>query len=507
MAGLNYTTKSVPINYKRLNGGLNSTSGPLGLQDTESSDLQNIDLDKFGSVLKRSGYIKLNDTAIAGSPSITGLYWFELSDGQRFFIGVAGTKVFKMEDIDGTWDDITGALTITTNFLIDFDTFLDTVMMTNGQNPPFQWTGTGVATTMAVPLGLSRAKYVKQFSAFTFLANVRVTGIDHHSRLYWSDINSISLWNSADFNEVARNDGQNITGLKVLGNRLVIYKDRSIHVATFTGDADIPFVFEKTNSNVGAISHHSIQEVDNGHVFLSYDGLYYFDGFNSYKISDRLNTTFLSLNRLALQKCVSMYQKDKNKYWLAVPLSASGSNNRVITWDSFLNAFSIYNGINASSMGIVYQNGISEIPFFGDYSGFAYQNDVGNNDNPLGVSTAISAYFYTKWLDYDDLVDQKATPHVYIYYRCTESILTFAYSFDFEEVDTYQQLFSMSCSGSVYGVGIYGTATYSGTGGRSIRRDLVGRGRVLRIKFANANIDETFRIEGFGAFPYLETNV
>ena len=44
MAGIEYTTRSVPISDKVLNGGLNSTAGALGLQNNESSDLQNIAL-------------------------------------------------------------------------------------------------------------------------------------------------------------------------------------------------------------------------------------------------------------------------------------------------------------------------------------------------------------------------------------------------------------------------------------------------------------------------------
>ena len=65
MAGNLYTTKSIPVGDKVFNGGLNSTSGPLNLQENESSDLQNIDFDKFGSILKRNGYTCLNTSAMS----------------------------------------------------------------------------------------------------------------------------------------------------------------------------------------------------------------------------------------------------------------------------------------------------------------------------------------------------------------------------------------------------------------------------------------------------------
>jgi len=202
-----------------------------------------------------------------------------------------------------------------------------------------------------------------------------------------------------------------------------------------------------------------------------------------------------------------MYQNSKNRYWLALPGAAETTNTKVITWDSFNNSLSIYDGMAPSAMAIVYNGGIEERPYWGDYSGFVYRGDTGKNDSPLNVSTAIDAYAYTRWIDFDDLCDQKGVPNVYIYYQNQNATLTFAYSYDFEEADQYTQTFLTSASTSVYGTGVYGTATYSGTGGRVTRRDLAGRGRVVRFKFANNTLDESFRIDGFGTFAHLETNV
>ena len=39
------------------------------------------------------------------------------------------------------------------------------------------------------------------------------------------------------------------------------------------------------------------------------------------------------------------------------------------------------------------------------------------------------------------------------------------------------------------------------------RRDLTGRGRVVRFKFANNVLNEGFQIDGLGQMPHLETNV
>lgn len=589
MAGNSYTSKSVPVAHTAFSGGLNSTSGPLNLQDNESSDLQNIDFNKFGSILKRNGYTALNTTTLGASTVGDGLYWYEyFSSGtltQKALL-VADDKFYKMDGLDGTWDDITGSLTITAGNHCDFDTFLGKAYVTNGVDAPFYWNGSGNGTTLTalqatsytfVVTGVSvdpevgdtytnntvtytitgvfltggngtitatgsgdpqtagnlsratgsgdatiafstftlnaniqSAKYVKQFSNFLFLSNCTVDGVYYPTRIYYSALKDDTQWSAANYLEISKDDGQEITGILVLSDRLVVYKTRSIYTVFYTGDADIPFILPgggKTNSPVGCIAPFSLQSVDNGHVFLSQDGLYFFDANNAYKLSYKLDITFQGLNQTKVVSAVSMTQKKKNRYWLAVPNGSSNTNDMIIVWDWYNNAFSIYSGMEASSMYTFYVGRVDERPYFSDYYGFVYRGDVSgtNNDYPLNTKTAIDAYYYTNWKSFDDICDQKQVAHAYLYYQITTAMLTFAYSYDFSSSDTYSSTISTSSSASVYGSGVFGVATYAQEGGNTVRRDLIGRGRVVRFKFSNANEDETFQIDGFGSLPNLET--
>lgn len=60
--------KDIPISITDLGGGLNT--GILSPDDTDASDLSNIDFDKYGSIKKRLGYYPLNRIFIGSS---TGL--------------------------------------------------------------------------------------------------------------------------------------------------------------------------------------------------------------------------------------------------------------------------------------------------------------------------------------------------------------------------------------------------------------------------------------------------
>lgn len=578
---------SQPTGDVNFNGGLNSAGGNLSLQDNESSDLQNVDFNFLGSVLKRNGYTALNTSALSGSPASDGLWWYESNQSGTLtylLIAVTGGKVYYMTGFNGTWHDITGSVTVTAGSFCSFENFFNVMYATNGTDAPFQvsnnnnatiipalqanaytftvsgititptagatYTNNGITYTVvatnivggagaiiatgsgapdvsgtlakaggtgdssitytqyALNTNITKAKYVEAYNNYLFLANVSVGTTTYPTRIYWSNLQDPTIWLPTSFIEVAMNDGQQITGIKVLGNNLIIFKTRSIYIVSFTGDPDIPFILQgggKANSDVGCVSHFSIQEVQNGLVFLSFDGLYYFDGFNSQKMSDRINPTILGLNLTRLTQCRSMVQRNKHRYLFSIPSSSSSTNDTVITWDWYLNAFSVYTGVSAAAMCTTYSNGFQENIYFGDYSGFYYQMDTGSDDFPLNVRTAINAYYYTNWKPFDNIIDEKAIPHVVLYYQLSNSIFTFAYSYDFVTTDTYSLTLSLATSTDVYGSAIWDTAVYAGTGGAQQRLDLDGRGRVVRFKFANMNLGETFRIDGLGEFPNIET--
>jgi hypothetical protein len=410
-----------------------------------------------------------------------------------------------MDDLDGTWDDVTGAITITAGNRCCFENFLNTMLCTNDVDLPFYYDGTGNAAAMTVPTGLTKAKFVAQFENYTILANVEVDGTRHGSRFYWSTIKTIDTWDAADFIEVEKDDGQQITGCKVLGDSLIIFKERKIFKFVFTGDRDVPFIRVRTASSVGCVAPYSIQEVDNGLVSLSYDGIYYFDGNNSYKVSDRLNTT-TDLNSTTLVNASSLTYKVDSQYWLSVPSSASTNNDTMIVWDYSNNAMAKWNGMSAKSMATFWVDNVDERPYFGDYSGFVYRGATGVDDYPLGVQTAINSYYYTNWRHEDTLSEDKATAHVNIFFQLSNSVLTFVYSYDFEDTDQYSGTFSMASGGALYGIDMYGTGVYGGSGGGYVRRDLTGRGRVVRYGFKNNSIGESFQIDGIGLVVQLETD-
>lgn len=375
----------------------------------------------------------------------------------------------------------------------EFDTFLGYVLGADKDNTPWQWNmNQSTATTMTVVTGLTGAKFIKKFQNYCFMLNVTVAGIKYPSRFYWATIKTIDTWDSADFIEVAYNDGDEISGVKELGDRLVIYKNNSIHVVIFTGDSDLPFIVQKSNSPVGCVAPYSIQATENGHIFVSYDGIYFFDGYNSYKVSDRINRTWNGINKEQLGEAVSLYQRTKNLYVLSLASNTSLYNNMCLTWNSSLNAWSKYSGMSVSAMTTILNNGVEERPYFGDYSGYVYRMDYGLNDSPLNTTTAISAFYSSNWKYYDTICDKKGVPHIYITHRNeSATVLTLNYAYDFFNGNQHTQSFSCYTSQSVTSL--------------TTRRDLDGQGRFVILKLSNNQTDTSFCIDGIGTYVTKES--
>jgi hypothetical protein len=506
-----------PFSFIKIGGGLNDTGGVFDLQDNESPDLQNIDFDKFGSILPRYGYQVLNTVAIATTNACLGLYWLRVSltsggayntatynidpyatvvwqENSNKAIKVVLDKVYKMETLDGTWVDITQTgpkLSTATELPCVFITFNNKLLFTNDADIPKQWDTVKSITNMTVVTGLTQARFVTNFQNYCLMANCVVSGVDTPTRIYWSAFKNEASWNSADYVEVGYNDGQEIMGFKVLGDKLIVYKTKSIWFMSFTGNADIPFLVFKTNSAIGCVAPYSIQEIDKGHIFLSWDGLWYFDGLNSYKLSDKINNTLRSINRDRIVYAQSAYQFDKNRYLLSVASSTSTFNNLVVslTYDPSQTTGSIfkagkYSGISASSLAIFNLRGIEERLYFADYLGYTYRGDIGINDYPSNTPYAVNSYYNTNWKNFNDICDSKGIPHAYIYHSKTNGTLNFAYAYDFSTQDQYTHSFNMMTTQTVSDLGV--------------RRDLTGRGRVVRFKFFNNATDTHYVIHGLG---------
>src|SRR3990167_9515024 len=217
---------SVPLTIERnynFSAGINERVSPLSMEKVELSTAINVDFFVKNAVRKRNGYTRRISTGVNSTNAITGLYEYRNAAGTGFFVATSGTQT--RYDNSGTWTNITGSVTITSgqDNKFSFTTYDDFLIATNGVDAVISWAGTGNVAALAGSPPIAR--WVANYNEHVFLAR----NSTNRSRLYISAFGNPESWGASDFIDIGLNDGQEITGLATLYDRLFIFKRKSIY--------------------------------------------------------------------------------------------------------------------------------------------------------------------------------------------------------------------------------------------------------------------------------------
>ena len=485
--------------YFNNSGGLNNGVSPLQIEDSEASDLQNVVFTTGGNWKTRDGFDNINTSSLGSSVDFIGVKYYRQADGTEFLIGVAeDDKVYKMDyssgDPDGTWDDITGALSFSAaqDDLADFAIGENTVFFTDGlgTNPVISWSGTGNAAAIS---GAPDAKYVAYHKTMAFAAG----DTTNPSTLYFSDLGDITEWSSGLSGNISieTNDGSIIRGIKVGFDALYIWKDESIW--RLSGDNKDEFTTQRMVQGVGTLCGQSIGRIGNEFIFLSSQGeVYVYDGnIRIRKISNKIQGTIdeLAFTRFSTAPA-DVFNDD---YYLAVSSSGSGTNDTVLVYDTFHLAWTKFDGMDANCFTVAKNADDEDMLVFGSYDGYAYNYPEGTNDN----GTAISISYTTKQYRFEDIKSENKDLKlikVYANQKADYDLIVEPRS-GFGSAGTAYNM-NLLGESSIYGTAVYGASTYGGQNLIVKRIEPYLEGEFFQIHYSNSNVDEPIEVKGWKMF-------
>jgi len=359
-------------------GGGVKLAAPNQLAEDECRGLANMLLDERGGASKRRGAITRN----SGSARVISLYTFYRAGSNPQILAHYSDGSLKYSTDDGsTFTNIATGLS-TTNPMA-FETFTGKCYFCNGVDNYASWTGSVYTTYASAP----KAKYLRIWKDTMWAA-----GVDA-DRVYSSTPGDAETWPALNFVDIAKGDGDEITGLDTNGDLLIVPKRRRGFViydpATF---ANRMFDFEK-----GAESHFSFVHYEQNIFYLSSRGICVFLGDTpSQVVSGNIDPVFqadiLDLSKLNI---AWGYSYQGRIGWSVVEANRSLPSLQIEYYPHLEKKPFVFHRMPAQCFTTV-RKGTTEKLYYGKTSGnkLLEANNGGDDDG-----TAFAGIIETRWFD------------------------------------------------------------------------------------------------------------
>ena len=505
--------------------GLNNFVSDSLIQDSEASDLMNIQFSESGCPTKSYGITAVG-TGLSNAPKGLGAL---ITSSVRQILTIDGTALKYLNG--STWTSISGA-SFTSGREVNFVQARDVIYIWNGSEAGAQYDGTTLSrptTTVSAQFGIfysgrqivsgvtshPNRLYISTSTDASDFTNTNPTGTGEYSVYDTSTHPGATAFSGtgAAYLDVAKGDGDKITGFAKFQEQLIIFKERSIYSMTF--DSSGTPVITQVTASMGAVSHKSIENIDNDVFFLSRNGYYvlgneanYNTAIRTNELSTRIKPVIETIGASNLSKAASIYSDFR--FYSSVATGGTSTNNKTITYDKRYQAWSQLDYIKANAFTeYIDSSNIKHLYYASADEAEVYEIAIGYSAN----GTAINAYWTSKAFDAGQFDAYKRWLDITFLFRQIVGTVTITiYSDNNEVVKTTSISSTTSASGSMgtemMGSEIFGgfgdTASGSSTNNIPYRVKVNTKSRTIKVKVSNSNNDETFTLLGinFAYVPY-----
>lgn len=325
------------LNISDFSGGLNNSQDQTLIADNESPDLQNVwvdDVGKSGILTKRRGIATIVTASASGVTFGTGgvttfgkIYSFtnvptaaSTSSTLAYYCPVTGTSggfvFFSTADsyltfVDANLSGSTGGDLVTSSLL----SYNDNIYALQSGTSLDKITQSTTGASFSAVTGLLGTPYAMTMHKDMMFLATTSPSVNVASRLFWSNTGNPTVYPSTNFVDIGTGDGASITALVSYRDTLLVFKANRFPIANNTPtintsggfyngslwrvDGDVSgfqngvYSVKKISSppNIGIIYPDSIIEWNNNLFFLTNDGIYFYDGNEIQKFSNKIQKT------------------------------------------------------------------------------------------------------------------------------------------------------------------------------------------------------------------------
>lgn len=449
-----------------------------------------------GGIAKLFGRTKHN--AAAADAAITGLY--QLNIESPAFFAISAAKFLR--DNGGTFEDKTGAVTITSdpNNLWSFVRFQDKAIAASFQRDQLIEHDGSTGNAAAVS-GAPAGKFLGVLANRMFVFNV---GSGSEKLGFYCEPDDRTTWpvdNFLNFKD-SESDNQEISGCGEHLNNIIVGKESALFRLYHTGTTP-PFEYYVVSRNHGIQSHYSVQNIPpvgsfpERMIWVGRDNFYQLIGDDVTSIGDDIKPFFsegapfqINLNRL--KYCTSGLIKEKNLYWCSFT-SGSGSSHDYIFLLDYKNMQWMLCDYQTNCFGSRVVSG-REILYSGTNSGFAAKHDTAVYNN---LGAAYATQFYFPWIDFGDSQLEKKIKYLIALFDAVGNFdITFEYRTNLE-TDNFD--LEMETGADLLGIDfVLGTSSLGGVEIVERVGEINKRCKRMQLLIIQNTKDEYFRLFSLG---------
>jgi hypothetical protein len=382
------------IDLGQFRRGLNTKGDFDTLTADESPDCMNVIFSRDGFLDKRLGRTQLNADATGASDFGYGLFDYGVKTGVRKLIAKFGTTIYKMDDLDGTFDTLSSAQGNTNMHCAQSRGKLIICREDNGI--VLWWDGI-TASASEMNIQAPRCRYPIDWQGYLFMGH---PGTDNPTRFYYEDNTGLDTDSWGNYYTIRTSNTDEFTGWGILKNRLYAFMRNSIHRISYLGGSPL-FDINELITVTGAVPR-TIRNIilPNGQevlIFLNWQKqICIFDGTQVQYISDNVfsrgNGSPFSLSTIndgGLRDAHAVVDINRQWYKLFIPIGGGSTISHCLVLDYKTMAAFPFSAQTLLSSCYV-EDAIGRRYLIGSgYNGRAYWLLKGNTDD----GTAINDYY------------------------------------------------------------------------------------------------------------------
>lgn len=395
--------KSISLND--FTGGLNYRSDQFNMSEKESPDLLNVDVDPKGGVRQRRGVTAFNSTTLADD--VTGLWGLHTAGGVNQLMASHGANVSYSDGNDFT-SILGGGGQPALNSVSTRSrgvTFNNYCYAQNGVDQPLKWDGSSASrltqsfndSLVTTGGNMPVATHIAVWNNHCFVADTTESSQRYYNRLRWSHANEGEDWHTDHYVDIAvGEDGDRITALVPFGDRLLIFKHRSIHA--LVGFGTDSFQLHQISSSVGCETDSTpVASPSSVYFWFANEGVYRYTPSGVNYVFEKIAPAITD-GRIDLDTPPHLGYADRRVY-CSVAWGDGGS--RVFVYDESLGKGGSWVAHNIP-VGVLhtYKPSSTHPDLVGAYDGRVLRLEQDRNTDLLdgATETHIDSFYVTSWL-------------------------------------------------------------------------------------------------------------